>query len=1033
MEKKERNTIKEENMDIKDIVITHRYPFLGFSPSLIDYFLLIGYDIISRKEIVTNVFKNQNQLNRTHTESFDRRPSLSDLTKEKENNFPPFSFNIESKPVVINSIGSDFTEATLDEEIIVNRLFPNKSIPIYFEEVKDEQVERKELPIQNNILYLKANNIFELDDAAKVKDDKLKNDVMFNVLGFLFWDPYITEGDDKKKYKLYFPKVFAVISQYPYFQYYSFLCQNILNRIRNGNFQIPLEVQLYNIINYTPSPINSPLLVELLFNKDVFLLKKEQPQNEEFEFKIKKNSDNNEYKNDKNIYLNQLSGFPYLDINIASIFSFMTSDTLIIVYIFSFLEFKCLFFHPSLDILNNIMYIINTLLYPFNDISETGQIYSVSKEEILDKNKIINNYITGVNCAYDEKTINLPEAYNEYIIISVSETNSLEMFYKGENMIKEDLTSDVWKLFDYIKTFLSQVEDNKKSKSFLESKLIVLMNEVNNHFAKYVTLLENIDEKSKEIFFKQINSFNEPTYKYTENEENNFNIQKLFYGFNISVMQYFHGMIKLEESNKAENELKDNRIKAYYELKFKEENKDDNFIFNDEDKIFLNFFRKTKKFNEFINIYIKENKCQEIKRPIYIIAEEFMNLPFDEKRDYTQIINKFYQTSNKLKKISYNKFYIYYMEHFAKSIFEFAHEAINMNAKEKSNNKENIEYVYTLKENILDNNILQRYSYLLNNMDPKKLYENFPNLKFKLEDNSLDEIRQNLFSDAIEANLLENKYFNVDDVLSFTVLTMYIINLKKNKIIYHFFEEIMKSKLITKKNLIRKYIYFIINILNENVREKIKSKQNYIQELLYYKEIMSCLLIHNQKYNLNSYYPNELSDIIQNFNYYQNYYNSLLKNNPKMEAENNKIFEQYQNYENGILKEGVDYKLFLQNNACEDKGAIKDEVLMNIAEALEYRGHIQTTCKTCKFKIKPNLFFIYVPNDRCSNVGFYSLIYSFKNASKILMRLLNNKDKGTFEEDYFGLCANMIFYINYKLGMNNSLSRFIATTIKKSE
>ena len=58
---------------------------------------------------------------------------------------------------------------------------------------------------------------------------KLKNDVMFNVLGFLFWDPYITEGDDKKKYKLYFPKVFAVISQYPYFQYYSFLCQNILN------------------------------------------------------------------------------------------------------------------------------------------------------------------------------------------------------------------------------------------------------------------------------------------------------------------------------------------------------------------------------------------------------------------------------------------------------------------------------------------------------------------------------------------------------------------------------------------------------------------------------------------------------------------------------------------------------------------------------------------------------------------------------------------------------------------------------------
>ena len=53
----------------------------------------------------------------------------------------------------------------------------------------------------------------------------------------------------------------------------------------------------------------------------------------------------------------------------------------------------------------------------------------------------------------------------------------------------------------------------------------------------------------------------------------------------------------------------------------------------------------------------------------------------------------------------------------------------------------------------------------------------------------------------------------------------------------------MKSKLITKKNLIRKYIYFIINILNENVREKIKSKQNYIQELLYYKENFKLFLI----------------------------------------------------------------------------------------------------------------------------------------------------------------------------------------------
>ena len=34
----------EEKLYIEELKPTKKYPFLGFSPNLIDYFLIIGYD-----------------------------------------------------------------------------------------------------------------------------------------------------------------------------------------------------------------------------------------------------------------------------------------------------------------------------------------------------------------------------------------------------------------------------------------------------------------------------------------------------------------------------------------------------------------------------------------------------------------------------------------------------------------------------------------------------------------------------------------------------------------------------------------------------------------------------------------------------------------------------------------------------------------------------------------------------------------------------------------------------------------------------
>ena len=1052
MEKNQINEIREEpKLNIEEVNLTKKFPFLGFSPSLIDYFLIIGYEIPTKNEIASDAI---NKMIASASENKDLNPIKEESSKDKEN-IPHLQFQTDLRPAILNSIGSDFTNAALDEELIIKYMFPNNPLTLYYENLNEKvrSERRKEPPTQNIILYLKANKIYEFDDAHNEKDEKLKNDIMFNVYGFLFWEQYYIEGKDQKKFRIFFPKVFVFISQYCFFKYFSFLSQNIITRIKQYlPYEIPLEVQLYNIVNFTPSPINSYLCLKFVVNKDLISLKKEYTKRDDEMPRVNRKTENKEYKNKNYIFLNQLTGFPFLDINLSSMFLYYNLDMFIIIYIFAFLEIKCLFFSPDLDPLNNIMYILNIFQYPFMELSDLGQIYSISKEEIQDNNKIANNFITGVNCSYitksdnKEKYLQLPEIYKDYIIIDCKPTE-INMFYRGDNMNKYDQSNEIIQLYHYLKRFLN--EEPVESENFLETKLNALIGNVQTNFIKYCTSLENDNDKdinkTKEILFKNLNlneKSNDFKNDYNEMEESNLSIQRTFYSFNICILEHFHDMMKLEENNSFDNKLTDSNIKAYYDINFRDEEDTSikvdkyKFTYNEYDKIFFKYFRKTKKMHDYLELFVKKNKCQEIIRQSLLISEEYMNINksflFDNNTDYFSIIIRFYQTSLKIRKIYFNKFYVYYAEHLTKTIFDIAQDSkvLRLKSDMKSDLKK-CNYLYIAKENILDNNILQRYSYILNNLGPQFLNQYFPHQEFKNNGNKLEDIGQNLFIDFLESYLIENKIYRHEQVVSFIILIIYIISLKRNKYLFHFFEEIMQSKLVAKKSCLRKYIYFILYLLDEKVKEKIKLNKNYIEELLLYKEIMSTISSLNKKEPFNGYYPNGmLAIIIKNFNTYQDYYADWIKNQPEISEKNKIVIEKYNNFISELLEEGVDYKVFMQNNTCEDKGSIKNDVLIGIAEALEYKGVIHTTCKTCKFKIKPNLFFIHVPNDKSSSIPFCSIIYSYKTSLKILKKILDNNDKGNLDDDYFALCGNMIFYITYSEKTNNLLSRFIATSLK---
>jgi hypothetical protein len=730
------------------------------------------------------------------------------------------------------------------------------------------------------------------------------------------------------------------------------------------------------------------------------------------------------------------------------------------------------------------MYIIRFLSYPFLDNKDSSQVYTISKDDFLYKSSKIDNNIIGVNCLYEAK-IPIPPFYKDYFIINLDK--NVTIYFNGENItnsiinnagnigggVENEPKSEILKLAKFI-TY--SIDENRKDPlSFLESKIKGMHSTLfqtfrtvvyNNNNDKNTNINisnsssnineENSDELYSLNFFKELelteNNYKNFPYNYNEYNEYNDILQKVIYSFNLTIYELFHDTIKLVMSEGKSN--KDGTKNYYYQIQFDLFN---TYRYVDEEKLFFKYFMKTSKYDQFVNLFLKSNNCPDLNRPSMICAEEFMNikkaLTKDDNKDYIQMINNFYQTSQKVVKIDFNPFYIYYSDNLVKTIYNSAigTKIIKLTHETKNNITKTI---FRQKEILLDDNILKRYVYILNNLEKQEYMNIFPTLKFKLVDNCIQDVDTTYFADLLETSLLEDKFYSIDEIVAFIILIVYIVSLKRNKIIFHFFEEIIRMEITKKRNdsekdvtkkqelgsttfrktVLRKYVYIILSILNEKVREKMNRKENFIKELLLYKEVMNCILDANNKSKDSRdkcYYPNErLGEIINNFNIYQKEYQALVETNPDFENFSKKVIKKYNSGVNAHeLEDGVDYKVLLQNNACRDKGAIKDDVLIKISEALEYKGLIQTTCKTCQLRIRPNLFFIHVPIDKASSTGFYSICYSYKNAFEILKNALNNNVTDKNNDELFNVIANMIFYINFKCGINNKISNYLATCL----
>ena len=197
-------------------LIIKKYPYLGYSPNLIEYFGIIGYSETFIPELISSI-KNSNS-------------NLNSNTQSQLKNMSPYP------PTVLSSITSNNDYGIVDNELIITQLYPDN--PKIFT-VEQNQPE----PEKSNAIYSFCFD--SLDGQTKL---------FYTCFGFKFYEIF---KDDEDKY--YIPKAFCVISQYPFFNAFFNICSNLYDILTEKKNVVPFEILLYNIINYVPSPINTKL------------------------------------------------------------------------------------------------------------------------------------------------------------------------------------------------------------------------------------------------------------------------------------------------------------------------------------------------------------------------------------------------------------------------------------------------------------------------------------------------------------------------------------------------------------------------------------------------------------------------------------------------------------------------------------------------------------------------------------------------------------------------------------------------------
>ena len=700
----------------KDLLIK-KYPYMGFSPNIMEYFAIIGYQ-----------------------ENFI--PILIEQCKKKKN---PFS------PTTLSSITSSIDYGIVDNELIINQVYPDNPLVIHCN--KNEI--NSEIPSTSNVIY---SFCFDTPDG--------KSKLFYTCFALKFYEKYIYKSNWGNE-EYYIPKAFCIVSQYSFFTLFEYICKNIhILMTKKTNNVLPVELIIYNIVNFIPSPMNYNLYLDIFsFCMDV-----------------------------NNIEINQLSGYPYIDFDLKEIFSILPINLFLEIYIFTIIEQPMIFFSSNLEILNMVMYIMYILNYPCNDSTYFWHIVSVSKDNLTEENKFVGKIMVsllGVHTAYDESIDTTPFSKYHYIV----DIDNKKMILKESLDLSIDEKDDV----DNLNSLHTYIQNIIKEKSSVESaflKPFILKLKKNLESIIYKEQDQHSTSKIKyKTFFRTSKSI------LTRNR----NIQELFYDFCLNILMIFYqdntivssfDKIKRVECNLEEQNRKINNLKI----------NDTNIDMSNDEKIFCDFFRGAIKYKIYFENFLQNLSTIEVIKISLLFSEEFINIKIKDIKNkalnklslFNIIDTLYYPTKQQMINITISNLFSLSLDKLKKYFEEY-------------NNRQTIEgYV---KPQLIDLNkkILNKYLFLLNNYyEKEEIMDLFPSIRIQEEQPIIFFDRRYIIN-IIQNTFENNNLISTQNYLIYALIYIFCISMSlhsyKKMLVY--LESIISS-LEKIKFFLRHYGYLIL-------------------------------------------------------------------------------------------------------------------------------------------------------------------------------------------------------------------------------
>ena len=700
-ENKKGDTI-DELIKFNDLI--KLYPFNGRSTFLIDKFYIIGYDYLTLHKLL-----------------IEDTPDYIQDNKDKELKEPQ-ELKIDEEPNILNEFTSDYKKVGLPNETILKMIYPKKINIYYFSEeytnvlrrtgkdFNDLKEEYKKVEFNKEIDPMHPKSYLVVFSSNPQAENNSKKSI--NGLAYTFYSKFTeTKVLDKKTYIYYIPYTFCIISEYPFFNSFYKLMKYIKKFYSQEVLYIPIEILIYNIVTFSPSPLNCDVKLDLrssfengeyknAVSNAVYTNKRHYKNVESFTssenlIKVKKNNNNkdnfssksgsqknikrykSQYKKSKKmddkiddytIKFNFLSGYPLIQYNLSKVlFYSLIPEKVITIFLYSFLEKDVLFFSNDIEFLSFTLNAYLNLNYPLNDEKYYFIGVPISYDDFVNGNSEfgLKNYtsIIGINDQYrsdynKNKKQNKNLKMADHLAIDLDKGEIYEVIDKTKKNSRVNYSNK--KIMDLVRKICRNSEDEKIKKTTLYqaikklndrlskvSKLIDLNDRKNNTKINFIEY-DNIDQNNM--------TSNKKSIKYCNRE-----IQEAFYEFINNICIYFYENLSIKarqddmrsrnENNKDNNNKEQESIMNVIFNKNYGKGSESNYI--EEEILFLDELSDTMKFQSFVFGFLQYYNPIDLYKIPLTFTEEFLSIltrkreNARENMEFFDLFDSFYNTGKK--------------------------------------------------------------------------------------------------------------------------------------------------------------------------------------------------------------------------------------------------------------------------------------------------------------------------------------------------------------------------------------------------